>query len=169
MDLATHDLDLVRWLGGGPIASVSALTSHRMRRAHEDLVSITGRLDDGMLFNALVDRVSPTKVRRTRVLGERGMLLADTLTADLTFFENGTVATEWPATRQLRGVTEGDATRYALAKREPLLIELEAFCALVGGDAGAPVVSLRDGLEAVRYAEAVLESAESGETVKLSP
>ena len=37
-------------------------------------------------FNCVVDWLSPTKVRRTRVLGERGMLVADTLTADLTFY-----------------------------------------------------------------------------------
>lgn len=166
-DLATHDLDLVRWLAGHPLEALAAQTSHRMGHTHEDLVSVTGRLGNGTLFNVVVDRVTPTKVRRTRVVGERGMLLADTLTADLTFFENGTVATEWPATRQLRGVSEGNAVRYALAKREPLLVELETFLDLLEGDDSAPVVTLEEGLEAVRCAEAVLESAQRGETVRL--
>ena len=75
----------------------------------------------------MVDWLSPTKVRRTRILGERGMLVADTLTADLTFYENGEVASEWDATQSLRGVSEGNMTRYALARREPLLVELETF------------------------------------------
>ena len=66
------------------------------------------------------------------------MLVADTLTADLTFYENGDVASEWADTQSLRGVSEGDATRYALARREPLLVELEAFCDLLAGDADAP-------------------------------
>ena len=164
-DLATHDLDLVRWLGGAPVERVAAQTQHRMGRQHEDLVLATGSLGSGVSFNCVVDWLSPTKVRRTRILGERGMLIADTLTADLTFFENGEVASEWDASRALRGVSEGNMTRYALARREPLLVELETFVAYVAGDAEADVVTLGEGLETVICAEAVLESAQMGETV----
>ena len=42
-DLATHDLDLVRWLGDAPVERVAAQTQHRMGREHEDLVLVTGR------------------------------------------------------------------------------------------------------------------------------
>jgi predicted dehydrogenase len=166
-DLATHDLDLVRWLGGSPVERVTAETQHRMEREHEDLVLATGRLENAISFNCIVDWVSPTKVRRTRALGERGMLVADTLTADLTFYANGNVASEWPETQALRGVSEGDSTRYALARREPLLVELETFFDLLEGDANAGVVTLAEGLETVIVAEAVLASAQSGETVAL--
>jgi UDP-N-acetylglucosamine 3-dehydrogenase len=164
-DLATHDLDLVRWLGGAPVERVAAQTQHRMGRQHEDLLLATGRLESGVSFNCVVDWLSPTKVRRTRILGERGMLVADTLTADLTFYENGHVASEWVATQSLRGVSEGDMTRYALSRREPLLVELETFCAHVTGETGADVVTLAEGLETVTLAEAVLASASTGETV----
>jgi UDP-N-acetylglucosamine 3-dehydrogenase len=166
-DLATHDLDLVRWLGGAPVERVTAETQHRMERVHEDLVLATGRLGNAISFNCIVDWVSPAKVRRTRVLGERGMLVADTLTADLTFYANGDVASEWTETQALRGVSEGDSTRYALARREPLLVELETFCDLLSGDANAGVVTLAEGLETVVVAEAVLASARSGQTVAL--
>jgi UDP-N-acetylglucosamine 3-dehydrogenase len=115
-----------------------------------------------------VDWVSPTKVRRTRVLGERGMLEADTLTADLTLYRNGQVTSSWAAAQALKGVSEGDATRFALQRREPLLIELEAFCALLRGEPGARVVTLAEGLETVEVADAVLRSARTGETVRLS-
>lgn len=168
-DLATHDLDLVRWLGGAPVRRVAAQTQHRMGREHEDLVLATGSLANDVSFNCIVDWLSPTKVRRTRVLGERGMLVADTLTADLTFYANGDVASEWAATQSLRGVSEGDMTRYALARREPLLVELEAFVDHLGGadDHDGGVVSLPEGLETVACAEAVLASASTGETVVL--
>jgi len=167
-DLATHDLDLVRWLGGAAVETLAAQTQHRMNREHEDLVAVNGRLASGVTFNSVVDWLSPTKVRRTRILGERGMLVADTLTADLTFYENGHVASEWPATQSLRGVSEGNMTRYALARREPLLVELEAFCDFVAGDDRAGIVTLAEGLETVACAEAVLASAASGETVRLA-
>jgi UDP-N-acetylglucosamine 3-dehydrogenase len=168
-DLATHDLDLVRWLGGAPVARLAAETQHRMGREHEDLVLVTGRLESAVAFNCVVDWVSPTKVRRTRILGERGMLLADTLTADLCFFENGHVSSEWSETQALKGVAEGDMTRYALSRREPLLVELETFCDYVAGDDDAGVVSLQEGLETVACAEAVLESARVGATVPVTP
>jgi predicted dehydrogenase len=165
MDLATHDLDLVRWLGAAPVERLTAETQHRMGREHEDLLLATGRLENAISFNCVVDWLSPTKVRQTRVLGERGMLVADTLTADLTFYENGDVASHWENTQSLRGVSEGNATRYALARREPLLVELEAFCDLLAGDADAPVVTLAAGLETVLVAEAALASARAGTTV----
>lgn len=169
MDLATHDLDLVAWLSGAPVQRVAAETQHRMDRDHEDIVIATGRLASGATFNCIVDWLSPAKVRRTRVLGERGMLVADTLTADLAFYANGRVTSEWDATQSLRGVSEGDMTRYALSRREPLLLEIDAFCDLLDGTAGAPVVTLQEGLDTVVVAEAVLESARSGRSAELLP
>jgi predicted dehydrogenase len=167
-DLATHDLDLVRWLGGAPVEVVAAQTSHRMGREHEDLVLVTGRLASDVPFACNVDWLTPTKTRRTRILGERGMLLADTLTGDLTLHENAHVAIEWDATQQLRGVSEGNAIRFALERREPLLVEHEAFWAFVSGDDDAPIVPLEAGLETVVIAEAVLRSAQTTETVRLT-
>src|SRR3954447_8184087 len=167
-DLATHDLDLVGWLAQSPVETVAAQTAHRMGREHEDLVVVTGRVASGLVFSTTVDWLSPTKTRRTRILGERGMLVADTLTADLTFFANGDVTSEWGATQALRGVSEGDATRYALSRREPLLVELEAFCALLEGTDGAPVVTLAEGLATVACAESVLASAASGQSVRVT-
>ena len=166
-DLATHDLDLVGWLSNSRVESVAALTAHKMGREHEDLVVVNGRVASGLVFSATVDWLTPTKTRRTRILGERGMLLADTLTADLTFFANGDVTSEWGAAQALKGVSEGDATRYALSRREPLLVELEAFSALLRGEPGPPVVSLEEGLATVICAESVLRSAATGETVRV--
>jgi predicted dehydrogenase len=168
-DLATHDLDIVSWVADAPIASVSAQTAHRTGRPHEDLVLVTGRLASDVPFNTIVDWLTPTKTRRTRVLGDRGMLVAETLNADLTFYENGQIASTWDSSQALRGVSEGNATRYALARAEPLRTELEAFRDLVAGDDDAPVVTLAEGLAAVRSAEAVLASAGSGESVRIAP
>jgi hypothetical protein len=95
------------------------------------------------------------------------MLVADTLTADLSFYRNGSVTSDWGAAQALRGVSEGDMTRYALARREPLLVELETFCAFVAGDTDAAVVTLSEGLDTVVVAEAALASAQAGSTVAL--
>ena len=166
-DLATHDLDLVGWLGKSPIDLVAAQTVHKTGREHEDLVLVTGRLGSGLAFSITVDWLTPTKIRRMRILGDRGMLVADTLTSDLVFHENGHVTSEWDSTQALRGVAEGNSTRYALHRREPLLVELEAFCDLVLGDDASAAVSLEEGLQTVRCAEKVLESAAGSQTVRV--
>jgi UDP-N-acetylglucosamine 3-dehydrogenase len=169
-DLATHDIDLVSWLADSPIATVAAQTQYLTGRAHEDLVLATGALASGAAFNLVVDWVSPAKVRRARVLGERGLLEADSLTGDLFFYENGEMGVVWSAAQQFRGVSEGDVTRYALRREEPLRIELETFLNLLDGrtDQDAEVVTLEKGVEIVEGAEAVLRSASSGETVHVA-
>lgn len=166
MDLATHDLDLVRWLGNADIVQVAAQKAIKMGREHEDLVLITGRLDNGTTFNCVVDRVTPTKRRRTRILGERGMLEADTLTGDLVLYKNGSIQAADPFAQALRGVSEGDSIRFALERPEPLRTELETFVRYVGGDDDAGVVTLAEGLHTVRVAEAALRSAQDGATVQ---
>jgi predicted dehydrogenase len=167
-DLATHDIDLVSWLSGSRIVSVAAQTQFLTGRDHEDLVLITGALESGAAFNIVVDWVSPAKVRRTRVLGERGMLEADTLSADLFFYENAEVDVSWAAAQQFRGVSEGNVTRYALERREPLAVELDAFLDRLEDRPGPEVVSLAAGTEIVRVAEAVLEAARRGQTVAVA-
>ncbi|NYI08481.1 Gfo/Idh/MocA family protein [Allostreptomyces psammosilenae] len=160
-DLATHDIDLTTWVTGQEYGAVAARTVHKSGRPHEDMVAVVGQLTDGSIANHLVNWLSPLKERVTVVTGERGCLIADTLTADLTFHANGSVPTQWEALKTFRGVSEGDMVRYALAKREPLLAEHEAFRDTVLGRE-TDVVTLRQGLRTVLVAEAVLRSARAG-------
>ncbi|MEU3102694.1 Gfo/Idh/MocA family protein [Streptomyces griseoflavus] len=165
-DLATHDIDLTGWVTGGAYASIAAHTVSKSGRPHEDMVSAVGRLDDGTMVNHLVNWLSPLKERFTSVTGERGCFIADTLTADLTFHSNSAVATEWEALQAFRGVAEGDMIRYAIPKREPLLVEHELFRDAVLGRP-ADICTLRQGLRTVEVAEAVLKSAIDGSTVHI--
>lgn len=163
-DLGTHDIDLTAWLAQSAFTSVFARTSSRSGRAHEDMVTITGRLANGIVTNHLVNWLSPLKERVTVVTGEGGSYVADTVSADLLFYENGTVATEWESVAAFRGVSEGSMTRFALTKREPLRAENEAFRDAVLGKPNR-VVTMREGLATLRVAESVLESASTGEAV----
>lgn len=167
-DLATHDIDLTGWVTGEQYLSISARTVSRSGRPHEDMVAAVGQLTDGTMVNHLVNWLSPFKDRTTIVTGDRGCFVADTLTADLTFYANGVQTTEWEAIRAFRGVAEGDMIRYALAKREPLLVEHERFRDAVLGLPG-DIVTLRQGLRTVEVSAAVLESATTGTTVSLRP
>jgi predicted dehydrogenase len=168
MDLATHDIDLTRWVTGQDYFSVAAHTANRSGRKHEDLVTVLGLLADGTPANHLVNWLSPMKERVTVITGDRGCFVADTLAADLTFFANARVAVEWDAMSLFRGVAEGDMVRYAIAKPEPLRTELEQFARLAAGHPDARTVSLQDGLCAVQVGAAMLTSAESGQTIEMS-
>jgi predicted dehydrogenase len=158
-DLATHDLDLILWLGGR-VESITSQLAHRMGRPHEDLVEAIGRLDNGAVLSISVNWLTPTKERSVTVLGEGGALVADMLSADLTYYANADVPMEWDYMARLKGVSEGDMVRYAIRKREPLVVELENFRDAIVGDPGADVVSLDDGLEVVRLAERLLKSSD---------
>lgn len=163
-DLATHDIDLTAWLAGSRFATVSAQTARNTGREHEDMLVAVGRLQDGTVTNHIVNWLSPVKERATMVTGEKGVLMADTLTADLTFYENGSVETTWEPVSNFRGVSEGDVVRYAFAKKEPLVAEHEAFRDAILGRSQEHV-SLEDGLQILRVAEAMIASAEQGEAV----
>lgn len=165
-DLATHDIDLTAWVTQQKFVSVSARTAFQSGREHEDLVAITGSLADGTVTNHLVNWLSPFKERVTIITGEKGAFIADTLTADLTFHANGSILTTWSDVARFRGVSEGDMVRYAIAKPEPLAVEHAAFRdAVLGKD--ADIVTLAQGMDTVRVAEAAIESARTGTTINL--
>jgi len=165
-DLATHDLDLTSWILDSPYQSVFARMGHRAGREHEDLVSVVADLRGGVIANHLVNWVAPFKERITIVNGERGSLVADTLSADITFYENGSTPTEWDGVANFRGVLEGDVIRYAISKPEPLRLEHEAFRDAVLG-LPADIVTMDHGVMVTQVAEAILQSASTGSAVYL--
>lgn len=160
-DLATHDIDLTAWVARALYASVSAQTAHKSGRDHEDMIAITGRLRNGIIANHLINWLSPMKERVTVVTGERGTFIADTATGDLTFYANGTVALEWESVSTFRGVSEGDVTRFAFAKKEPLRAELEAFRDAVRGEP-TQLSTMAEAAHTLEVVESALRSATHG-------
>jgi UDP-N-acetylglucosamine 3-dehydrogenase len=165
LDLATHDIDLTAWVAQQQYASVSARTAHRSGRPHEDLVAVTGVLANGTVTNHLVNWLSPVKERVTMITGDKGAFVADTLTADLTYFENGMVPTEGTLAT-FRGVSEGDMVRYAFPKPEPLRTEHEHFRDAVLGKP-ADVVTLKQAAATVAVANGVARAAVEGVVVEI--
>ena len=165
-DLATHDVDLTAWIAGARYQSVSARTARKSGREHEDLLVATGVLENGVLVNHIVNWFSPFKERLTTVTGEKGALVADTMNSTLTFYENGTKAVEWDQVANVRGVSVGEVTQYALDQREPLRVEHENFVAALNGDASR-IVPLTDALQTLRVLDAMVQSRDTGQTVDL--
>jgi predicted dehydrogenase len=116
-DLASHDIDLTAWVTQQEYVSVNARTAHRSGRPHEDMVVAVGTLSGGAIASHVVNWLTPFKERVTTITGENGVLVADTLIGDLTYFENGRIQVAWDP-GEFRGVSEGDMTRFALDRKD---------------------------------------------------
>ena len=157
IDLAVHDLDVMRYVTGAEVVRVYAETERRIHSTREDLLTGLVRLDD-IIGTLTINWLTPTKIRELHVIGERGMFRVDYLTQDLYFYENATAqGAEWDTLRVLRGVSEGRMIRHVVAKKEPLRAELEAFLSAVRGEAPVAVTG-EDGLKALELAQAVVKS-----------
>jgi predicted dehydrogenase len=152
-DLASHDIDLTAWVAQQDYVSINARTAHRSGRPHEDMVVAVGTLSGGTITSHTVNWLTPFKERTTIITGEKGVLVADTLTADLTHFQNGTILNTWDQAAVFRGVSEGDMTRFALERKEPLLAEHEAFRDSVIAGEPQGIVTLAEGTKVVEMAE----------------
>ena len=166
-DLATHDIELVSWISDSSYEFVFAQASHKSGRTHEDMISVTGRLRNGAIVSHLVNWLSPMKERIVVVTGDKGTFIADTLTGDLTLHENGVFAVEWESFASFRGVTEGNMTRFAFPKKEPLIAELEGFRDYLIDGTGQ-IVSLEEGIQVLKVAEAILDSQETNSVAFLN-
>ncbi len=167
IDLAPHDLDIMRFISGDEPVRVYAETQQEIHTAHEDLVTALLHFRGGLTGVLEINWLTPTKVREVVVLGERGMFRVDSLTKDLFFYENAQANTEmWDALEVLKGVSEGRMVRYPLRRYEPLKAELEAFATAVLENEPVPV-SGDDGLAALRLALAVVESGERHQVVEI--
>lgn len=155
-DLATHDIDIVSWIGDARFAEVDGQLAHKMGRPHEDLVVATGRLENEVVVSMNVNWLTPAKRRSVSVLGEKGSFVADLLAGDLFFYANADVGSQWDQIAQMRGVSEGDMIRFAFPKREPLAVEHEAFRRAISDGHAEGVVSLSEGVEILEVAERII-------------
>lgn len=155
-DLATHDIDIVTWIGDAPFIEVNGQLAHKMGRPHEDLVVATGRLSNDIVASINVNWLTPVKRRSVSVLGEKGAFVADLLTGDLIFYANAEVDSEWDQLAQLKGVSEGDMIRYAFPKREPLAVEQAAFRQAIANGQAEGVVTLDAGVRILEVAEQII-------------
>ena len=167
IDLAPHDLDLMRYLIGANPTRLFAETEQRIHTEHEDLLSALLRFPGGITGVLEINWLTPTKVREVLVLGERGLYRVDDLTQDLYFYENAVAdQVTWPALQNLKGVSEGSMTRFALPRYEPLKAELQAFLKSVQEDTPVPVTG-EDGLIALELALALVESGQSHRIIEV--
>jgi UDP-N-acetylglucosamine 3-dehydrogenase len=159
LDLATHDIDVLRYLLDGEVERVYAETERRIHTDHEDLLSALLRFSGGTVAALDINWLTPTKVRKLSVTGERGMFTVNYLTQELTFYENDATDITWTALRTIKGVSEGNMTRLKIQRQEPLCVELMDFLTAIR-DGRSPLVRGEDGLAALRIAQTIVRSGQ---------
>jgi len=167
IDLAPHDVDIMRFLAGTNPTRVFSETERRIHTNHEDLLWATLRFPDGVIGGLEINWLTPTKIREVLVLGERGMFRADALTQDLYFYENSLVNdVQWATLQTIKGVSEGSMIRYAIPRFEPLKAELQSFLKALQDEKPVPITG-EDGLAALYISLALVESGQRHQVVDL--
>jgi UDP-N-acetylglucosamine 3-dehydrogenase len=167
VDLAPHDVDIMRFLTGENPMRVYAETEQQIHTDHEDLLFGLLRFPSGITGALELNWLTPKKIRETLVVGEKGLFHVDDLLQDLFFYENAQASGDlWSPFNTIRGVSEGSMTRFEMPRQEPLKVELKAFLQAV--ESGNPVpVSGKDGLEALRLSLALVESGRTHRVIEV--
>ncbi|MDQ2714981.1 MAG: Gfo/Idh/MocA family oxidoreductase [Chloroflexota bacterium] len=149
LDLATHDIDVMRYLANAEVEHVYSETQRHIHTSHEDLLLGVLRFTNQAIGVLDVNWLTPTKIRELSITGEKGMYLVNYLTQDVYFYKNDYTTTSWDALRSLTGVSEGTMTRLKIQKAEPLRLEYEDVMNAIRCD-GMPTVSGEDGAAVLR-------------------
>jgi len=158
-DLAPHDFSILRyWLGETP-KYVRALGRGCVIPTIPDVAFISLEFDSGPIAHAELSWLSPSKLRRTTIVGTRKMVVYDdTSNEPVRIFDAGVELPE-PETFGQYKLTyrTGDVISPRVDVAEPLMVELADFrAAIVDGRTSKSSAFL--GLEVVKMIEAVDES-----------
>ena len=168
VDLAPHDLDIMRYLVGSEPVRIYAETERRIHTEHEDLFNGTVKFANGVVGVLNINWLTPTKQRVLTVTGERGMYIANYITQDLVFYANPRASDVWEnpggGGAPITTVAEGDMARRPVQHEVPLAVELREFARAVR-DGGPPPVDPRDALVALLLARKMVDAALSGQAI----
>jgi UDP-N-acetylglucosamine 3-dehydrogenase len=170
VDLAPHDLDIMRYLVGSEPIRIYAETERRIHTDHEDLFNGIMKFANGVVGILDINWLTPTKRRSLTVTGERGMYVADYINQDLIFFANPDAVQTWEnrgadgTDVPISSVAEGEMTRRSIRRQEPLAVELSEFAQAVR-TGGRPPVDPHDAMVALLLARKMVESGRTGEVI----
>ena len=124
----------------------------------ESILNAIGILENDVQVNMQVNWLNPVKQREILILGEKGILKADTLNSDLIYCEYGKNRVSQEAIAHFKGSATGTVVSYSFDKTEPLLSEHESFRDRIFGK-DAEIISIDEGIEVLNIAESMLENA----------
>jgi UDP-N-acetylglucosamine 3-dehydrogenase len=144
IDLAVHDIDLIRWFTESEIAEVQPQLSSAVA-AREDIALLQFRTASGVLAHINTNWLTPFKARNVTIATRNKYIMGDLLTRQVTecfgFQPDGSYS--------MRHLSVGHA--------EPLRAELQAFIAAIR-DGKPPAVTGEEGVASLEIAIRCLES-----------
>ena len=162
-DLGPHDFSILRyWLGMLP-TEVSALTRACVIPDTPDVAFINARFDGGAIAHLELSWLSPSKLRRTAIVGSEKMIVYDDTSGEpVRIFDSGASLPD-PETFGEFQLTyrTGDIVSPKIEATEPLALEILDFCGAVL-DGTTPRSSAQLGLDVVQAVEAVDRSLAAG-------
>jgi protoporphyrinogen oxidase/predicted dehydrogenase len=162
-DLGPHDFSILRfWLGMLP-TEISALTRACVIPDTPDVAFINARFDGGAIAHMELSWLSPSKLRRTAIVGSEKMVIYDDTSPEpVRIFDSGASLPD-PETFGEFQLTyrTGDILAPKIEATEPLALEILDFCDAVL-DGTTPRSSVDVGLDVVKAVEAVDRSLAHG-------
>jgi predicted dehydrogenase len=170
-DLGPHDFSILRhWLKETP-ARVSAMARSCIMPGVPDVAFIDLEYASGTLGHVELSWLSPSKLRRTTIVGSRKMVIYDdTSTEPVRVFDSGATLPDPASFGEFRlTYRTGDILSPHIEAAEPIYRELEDFCGAIL-EGRSPQSSAELGLDVVRTVEAVDASlASGGARVRVNP
>lgn len=155
-DLAPHDFSILRyWLEETPVA-VSAISRGCVIPSTPDVAFINLEYGSGIVAHAELSWLSPSKLRRTTVVGSQKMVVYDdTSNEPVRVFDSGVTLPDPQTFGEYRlTYRTGDIVSKHVAPEEPLLLELSDFCSAIR-TGSTPRSNADVGVDVVRMMEAV--------------
>lgn len=160
IDLAVHDIDIMRFLTESEPSRIYAETEQRIHSKKEDLLAGVIRFKNKTICYLNINWLTPTKIRKLYITGEKGMFVINYPDQNLYFYEN-----EGQTNNNFGQIKEGRMIKYKIDKKEPLKNEIEHFIDCIKTNK-EPLVSGEDGKKALSIALKIIESSEKGEVIK---
>jgi predicted dehydrogenase len=155
IDLAVHDIDLIRWFTESDITEVQPQLSSAVA-AREDIALLQFRTASGVLAHINTNWLTPFKARNVTIATRNKYIMGDLLTRQVTecfgFQPDGSYS--------MRHLSVGHA--------EPLRAELQAFIAAIR-DGKQPAVTGEEGVASLEIAIRCLESRTMPSTARPRP
>jgi len=164
LDLAVHEVDVLRYLAGSPVRTVYALGGKRKHEHFEDHANILLEFQNGVSGFIEVNWLTPMKVRKLALTCERNFVEID-YTTQSAVISSATVLPH-DASNLYQIPFEYYFNSVSLKKEEPLKKELEDFLDAVRTKR-APLVTGRDAVETLRVAEAAMRSHRGGGRIEI--
>jgi UDP-N-acetylglucosamine 3-dehydrogenase len=160
LDLAIHDIDVMRFLTNDEVSEVYAKIGNSLC-LNEDYASILLALRKGTTGLIETNWLTPTKIRRLDVTGTKGYAELDYITQELHLF--GSVLSNNYSEYENLTMTRGypHMAKMKMEKVEPLKLELEHFIQSILSNT-KPAVDGRIGIRNLEVALAAVKSARKG-------